>query len=165
RVAGGRLSSWQIVRVPSLEIARDYARRVPPVEGVDLHWYEADPPEPTGRTSAIDPDLKALYWSHRGVELPSIYAWNRALLHHALCDPTYVYLPVFDKMREIFTFEPRDGDPFPTFRFLGNRHYPSGLITNAFGWRGPQVPLNKPAGSIRIAFVGASTTVAPHADL
>jgi hypothetical protein len=28
-----------------------------------------------------------------------------------------------------------------------------------FGWRGPEIPLDKPAGTIRIAFVGASTTV------
>jgi len=38
------------------------------------------------------------------------------------------------------------------------------LRTNAFGWRGPEISLNKPSGTVRIAFVGASTTVDPHGD-
>src|SRR3989442_1201395 len=32
---------------------------------------------------------------------------------------------------------------------------------NRFGWRGPDLELNKDGRTVRIAFVGASTTVAP----
>jgi len=52
--------------------------------------------------------------------------------------------------------------PFPRYRYLRNAHYPSGITTNSFGWRGPELPLNRPDNTIRIAFVGASTTAAPH---
>jgi hypothetical protein len=39
---------------------------------------------------------------------------------------------------------------------------PTGLTTNEFGWRGPSLALKKPANTIRIACVGASTTVSGH---
>jgi hypothetical protein len=48
---------------------------------------------------------------------------------------------------------------------LQRASYPSGLNTNAFGWRSSDLPLNKPLHTVRIAFVGASTTVSPHAEL
>src|SRR5262249_5843702 len=34
--------------------------------------------------------------------------------------------------------------------------------TNQYGWRGPSIPFRKPEKTIRIAFVGASTTVNHH---
>jgi hypothetical protein len=39
---------------------------------------------------------------------------------------------------------------------------PDGLVTNRFGLRGPQISLEKPARTIRVAFAGASTTVNSH---
>jgi hypothetical protein len=36
------------------------------------------------------------------------------------------------------------------------------LVTNEFGWRGPSLSLNRPPKTIRIAFIGASTTVNGH---
>lgn len=47
----------------------------------------------------------------------------------------------------------------PPFRYPLARTLPGGLTTNRFGWRGPEIPLDKPPGTIRLAFVGASTTV------
>ncbi len=73
-------------------------------------------------------------------------------------------MPVFARVDDLFLYEPQDRQPYPQFRFLRSTHYPSGLRTNAFGWRGPEISLNKPSGTVRIAFVGASTTVDPHLD-
>jgi hypothetical protein len=39
---------------------------------------------------------------------------------------------------------------------------PYGLVTNQFGWRGPPIELRKAANTIRIAFVGSSTSVNNH---
>jgi hypothetical protein len=39
---------------------------------------------------------------------------------------------------------------------------PSGLTTNQYGWRGSGISLRKPPQTIRIAAIGASTTVGPH---
>ena len=51
---------------------------------------------------------------------------------------------------------------YPRFRYPPNATLPTRLTTNQFGWRGPQITLNKPAKTIRIACVGASTTVSGH---
>src|SRR5262249_10948598 len=71
---------------------------------------------------------------------------------------------ILDNFDDVFVFDPIDRAPFPRFRFLRNARYPSGLQTNGFGWRGPDVALNKRPASIRIAFVGASTTVGEHGE-
>ena len=54
------------------------------------------------------------------------------------------------------------GRPHPPYRFLPNATTPIGLVTNAYGFRGPPVPFVRTPKTIRIAFVGASTTVDDH---
>ena len=143
-----------------------YVAERPVADGVLRSWYDLDPDKPA--TPLVDPDLDRRYWAHSGSELPSVYEWNLEFLRKVLCanDPAgYPYLAdQFRRLRDVFVFEPADRMPYPTYRYLRNTHYPSGLVTNSFGWRGPEVPLNKPAGRIRIAFVGASTTVDAHRD-
>lgn len=51
---------------------------------------------------------------------------------------------------------------FPRYRYPANVTLPTGLTTNQFGWRGPQLSLDKPKRTIRIACLGASTTVDGH---
>lgn len=51
---------------------------------------------------------------------------------------------------------------FPRYRYPPNVTLPTGLTTNQFGWRGPEISLNKPPNTIRIACIGASTTVGGH---
>jgi hypothetical protein len=143
-----------------------YVSRVPLAVGVDAAWFALDPePRPP---SPPDPELDRRYWAARGHELPSVYEWNLQFIRRVLCgrDPTlHPYLASqFRDLDSVYVFEPRDGAPYPTYRFLRAAHYPSGLTTNAFGWRGPDVPLNKPPGRVRIAFAGASTTLDAHAD-
>jgi hypothetical protein len=41
---------------------------------------------------------------------------------------------------------------------------PGWFPANRFGWRGPDLTLNKPAGTIRIAFLGSSKTMDPYAN-
>ena len=50
----------------------------------------------------------------------------------------------------------------PPYRFLPNATTPIGLVTNAYGFRGPPVPFVRTPKTVRIAFVGASTTVGAH---
>ena len=68
----------------------------------------------------------------------------------------------FDRFERIFYFTPRNGTMFPRYRFIRNITDPSRMEVSRFGYRGAQIPLNKPPGTIRIAFVGASTTVSGH---
>ena len=146
--------------------AREYLPRVPLAPGVDPDWFALDPEPPPPRP--VDPDLTRRYWAAAGHELPSVYEWNLQFISSVLCRgdrSTHPYLAhQLESLRELYVFEPLGGTPFPTYRFLRDTQYPSGLGTNAFGWRGPDLPLNKPPGRIRIAFVGASTTLDAHAD-
>ena len=50
------------------------------------------------------------------------------------------------------------------FRFLPDTTTPIGLVTNAYGFRGAPVPLARQPKTIRIAFIGASTTVSATSD-
>jgi hypothetical protein len=146
--------------------AVEYAARIPVAEGISRDWYTLDPDKPAARP--VDPELERRYWTARDHELPSVYEWNLEFVRRVICGgdrSEYPYLAgQFRRLRDAFVFEPADRQPYPTYRFLRNVRYPSGLTTNSFGWRGPEVPLNKPAGRIRIAFVGASTTLDAHGD-
>jgi len=146
--------------------AEAYVSVLPVADGVDRSWFGLDPEQrpPT----PVDPELERRYWPLRGHELASVYEWNLQFIRNVLCRgdrSAHPYLAgQFQALKDVFVFEPADGTPYPTYRFLRNVHYPSGLVTNGFGWRGPDVPLNKPGGRIRIAFVGASTTIDAHGD-
>jgi len=175
RIDGYSLTSWRLIRVrvpsaPLDTVAPSYAEHVAVAPGVNRSWFADDPPEASGGNASPDPALAERYTSHPGLELSGVYEWNLEFLRGAACaaDPSRpphqnVVSTVFP-VGELFVFEPPGRTPFPRYRFLRNARYPSGLTTNAFGWRGPEVPLNKPDKTIRIAFVGASTTVGPHAS-
>jgi hypothetical protein len=63
---------------------------------------------------------------------------------------------------EFVVFAPKDGSPHPLYRYPPSVTFPDGLTTNAFGFRGPEVAVDKPEHTVRIACVGASTTVDAH---
>ncbi len=62
----------------------------------------------------------------------------------------------------VFMYGPYDGSPHPFYRFPPNVTTSTGLTTNRYGWKGADIEPDKMAGSIRIAFLGASTTVNAH---
>ncbi len=62
----------------------------------------------------------------------------------------------------LFVYDPPNGAELPHFRFLPDATAPDGLVTNAFGWRGPPVPFKRSPRTIRIVFVGASTVAEIH---
>ena len=146
--------------------AASYVATLPAAPGVDRAWFTLMP-EPRS-AGPVDPDLDARYRTYPGFELASVYDWNLAFARNVVCEgdgSSHPYLA--ERLRhldDLFVFDSQDGRPYPTYRFLRNARYPSGLVTDAFGWRGPDIPLNKPAGRVRIAFVGASTTAGAHAD-
>jgi hypothetical protein len=139
-----------------------YVDRLPVAPGVDRGWFALDPAP--RRETPIDSALDRRYWSHKGYELSSEYEWNRDYVRRAVCGEAAFNMAVFSHTEDLFLFPPVDGKPYPAFRFRRHTHYPSGLTTNNFGWRGADVALNKPPATVRIAFVGASTTIDPHGD-
>jgi hypothetical protein len=142
--------------------AREYVERLPVAEGVDRSWFEMPLPDPPPWVP--DSDLAARARRYPEAELTANYEWNAKAVSDAVCRGTLRNLISFDRFADVFEFDPIDGSDLPTFRFLPHAVYPSGLRTNGFGWRGPEISFVKPPRTIRIAFVGASTTVGPHAE-
>jgi hypothetical protein len=136
--------------------------RIPLTPGVNRDWFALDPaPLPA---SDVDREIDGRYWRHKGHELESVYEWNRAYVSEAVCAGGDIDRAVFRHLEDIYVFDPPPGATRPSYRFLASTHYPSGLRTNAFGWRGAEIDPAKPATKLRVAFVGASTTVAAHSD-
>jgi hypothetical protein len=139
-----------------------YVLQLPVAAGVERDWFRAKVPERA--MPHPDADLAARAKRYAGAELMANYEWNWKALVNGVCRGDYRNLVAFDRFDDLFVFNAIDGSDAPTFRFLQHASYPSGLVTNAFGWRGPDIAFNKPPRTIRIAFVGASTTVGPHAE-
>jgi hypothetical protein len=140
--------------------AEPYVSRMATASGTDRAWFRIDPPAQP--KAPIADDMQRRYDAHPGFELSSVYEWNGEYVRRTLCNPAAPQMPVFSHVDDLFLYEPPDGRPYPQFRFFRSTHYPSGLQTNAFGWRGHDVPLNKAPRTVRLAFVGASTTIDPH---
>jgi hypothetical protein len=131
--------------------------------GVDRAWFFADPP-PLPNRRAIPQEWLDLV---RKVEESGITegtrradmfkAWNANFVgdpcrHAYLCGaPGHLYL-----------YDPPTGEARPPYRFLPNATTPIGLVTNDYGFRGPPVPFARQPRTVRIAFIGASTTVGNH---
>jgi len=119
---------------------------------------ESPPPLPK---HAVDPHLLASWGGPQ--QLMFLCEVNEVLLR-SLWRPGsgLVHAVGPDHPREFRVFTPPDGQPHPLYRYPPSVTMPDGLTTNAFGFRGPEIALDKPARTVRIACVGASTTVDAH---
>jgi hypothetical protein len=134
---------------------------LPHVEGLDTAWIEESPP-PLSNRRAVAPELLAIRRAAGGriaLESDLYRQWNARFVAGAGCAP--------DKLLRqlpppLLVFDPPEPDEQPIYRFPLGVTTPLGLVTNRFGWRGPEIPLDKPPRTIRLAFVGASTTVGDH---
>jgi hypothetical protein len=133
--------------------------------GVERAWfYETPPPLPNRRP--VPEEWRELV---RKVEQSGITegsrradmfkAWNAEFVgdpcrHRYLCGAP----------GHLFVYDPPPGEKRPPYRFLPDATTPIGLTTNDYGFRGPPVPLRRQPRTVRIAFIGASTTVGSHFD-
>ena len=107
------------------------------------------------------------YEHYRDVDPNAVfYAWNRLYLQDALCGPGRDVWKIYD---DFYVFDPPSQTTFPPYRHLPHIRPPTWFRTNNFGWRGPDIALNKPAQTIRIAFLGSSKTLdmygQPHSHI
>ena len=141
-----------------------YVRQLAVASGVEREWFSTHFPERPLAPPNRDLAARSSRYSDIHDMRPN-YEWNWKFVTGAVCKDSHGEdAEIFNRLDDIFVFDPIDGSESPTYRFLRHAAYPSGLQTNAFGWRGPDVPLHKPSKTIRIAFVGASTTVGAHQE-
>jgi hypothetical protein len=143
------------------EDVKNLVESIPVANGVKRAWFGTPLPRPSGQP---DSDLTLRAQRHPGAEIQANYEWNRKYVERTMCSDQRRRTAVFDKLDDVYVFDPVNGDEHPAFRFLRNVTYPSGLQTNDFGWRGSNIGLDKPSDTIRLAFIGASTTIAAHSD-
>lgn len=126
---------------------------------LDPAWLAASPP-PLPR-HPVDARM-ASYWS-RSQQLMFLCQINEVFLR-AVWQPgtglTHLVGP--EHPREFDVFPSPDGGPHPLYRYPPSVTVPDGLTTNRFGFRGPELARDKPPRTVRIACVGASTTVDAH---
>jgi hypothetical protein len=144
-----------------LEGAEVYVARMPVAAGTDRRWFTENPPALPNR-SPISPQNseRHLDYEKRGLFGPqSAYIWNSRYVESNECAPGSTFQNYPPK---ILVFDPPSGDTHPIYRFPPNTSTASGLVTNQFGLRGPPLTLAKPSKTVRIAFLGASTTINSH---
>lgn len=153
---------WLDAQAPS--DALKHLGEIPLAEGVQSAWFEENPPPLPNRHAASAEALELV----RRVEASGVTegtrradmfkAWNSAFVGSDPCVHPYLK----DAPGRIYVYDPPDGAAWPRYRFLPDTTTPIGLVTNAYGFRGPPVPAARQPKTIRIAFLGASTTVASH---
>lgn len=122
---------------------------------LDISWLRTSPP-PLPRPPRLDkPPLPQQDW------LLNYYVLNETALRSPV-GLALVRNAALDVPDEFAVFRAPGGKPAPHYRYPASRTLPTGLVTNAFGFRGREVAVDKPEDTVRIAFVGASTTVEAH---
>jgi len=132
--------------------------------GVDRAWFLADPP-PLPNRRAIPEEWRELVRKVKqsgiteGTRRADMFkAWNANFVGGDPCRHSYLC----GAPGHLYLYDPPAGDKRPPYRFLPNATTPIGLVTNAWGFRGPPVPFARQPRTVRIAFIGASTTVGNH---
>ena len=134
---------------------RPYAIKVPLANGVRFDWYDERPP-PIPRL-LITPEIVERARKDPADAYAPFFEWNLSFLEDQRCRGLR---PVtMGHLEDVFYFESLDRSKYPAYRHLRHISPPNWFVTNNFGWRGPDIALNKPPNTIRIAFVGASTTI------
>ena len=144
-----------------LEGAAAYIAQLPSAAGANRRWFSENPPPLPNRSTVSPQDVNRYRdYERRGLFGPQAdYIWNRRYVEANSCAPGSTFQNYPDK---ILVFDPPSANAHPIYRFPGNATTTAGLVTNQFGLRGPPLTLAKPPKTVRIAFVGASTTVNSH---
>lgn len=120
---------------------------------IQAEWVASSPPEVAKYDILPEYQARVEQYGYR-----ANYLWNEYL-----SDQYFTTSGIFRATPpQVYIYHAPWQTSYPRYRYPPNVTLPTGLTTNQFGWRGPQLELKKPARTIRIACVGASTTVDGH---
>ncbi len=150
-----------------IDIAARHLKEIPLAKGVKQQWFYENPPALPNRKAHPDDYLvkrKQSVAKFSSGGLGTNYVWNINFVLDKVCNNSKTYSEFFPSgLQDINVFKPLHYTPFPRFRYLSSVTSPAGLVTNQYGFRGRPISYDKPSKTIRIAFVGASTTVSAYA--
>ncbi len=145
-------------------VGAELVDRIPRAMGVERAWFYSDPP-PLPNRRPVPEEWARLYRAiqdkNPGLQdfraADMFKAWN-AVFAGDPCTSRHLR----GAPGRLFVNDPADGKPSPPYRFLPDATLPSGLVTNQIGWRGAPIETPRDLQTVRIVFVGASTTVDAH---
>lgn len=135
---------------------QEHAARIPLAADMKREWFDLSPPPKSGKSLNQTFERIAKRYAVTKLSFELFHVYNSSFIRQEMCSGSFRRFPF------LFLYDPPAGAEHPRYRFPLNETTPYGLVTNQFGWRGPPIELRKPANTIRIAFVGASTTVNDH---
>ena len=163
RGAGAPASALAAIagELPEMRRAERYVAQLPAAPGTDRRWFAEDPPPlPNRSTPPKERTDRNHEYERRGVyPHQADYIWNRRFVETEHCAPDSFFAKFPGK---VLVFDPPTPSVHPRYRFPPNITTFAGLVTNEFGLRGAPLSLAKPPRTVRIAFVGASTTISSH---
>ncbi|MBL6617623.1 MAG: hypothetical protein ISP49_02960 [Reyranella sp.] len=144
--------------------ASRHLNEIPVAAGVDRAWFAVDPPPLPNRKDVPKEwvelvqkvDESGITEGTRRADM--FKAWNVNFVGGDPCRHPYLC----GAPGHLFVYDPGNGEARPPYRFLPNATTPIRLVTNQYGFRGPPVPYERQPRTVRIAFIGASTTVGSH---
>ena len=140
---------------------RHYIEKLAIAKGTDRNWFFDNPPPLPNRGVPTPQSVeRARDFDRRGIfTAQSDYVWNRYYVESERCAVNGIFRNYPD---DVLIFDPPRESFHPRYRFQANVTTVARLVTNEFGFRGHAISLAKPPRTVRIAFVGASTTVGFH---
>jgi hypothetical protein len=138
--------------------------QIPVADGVDRQWFFSDPP-PLPNRSAPPSGWQPLFNYYQ--DHPSGDSEFRPTDNFKVWNSVFVGDPCKHRFLrhspgKLFVHDPADGAASPPYRFYPDVTLPDGLVTNQIGWRGRPVQVPRGPKTVRIVFLGASTTVDGH---
>jgi hypothetical protein len=108
------------------------------------------------------PELEVIAARFKGQKTDDIgKQWNQEFIHQLKTGqlPSYRKVVLSGYTDSCLTFKSYDGSMFPVYRYMANCQIPNSTAAfNDFGWSGSNINFIKPPNTIRIAFIGGSTT-------
>lgn len=129
--------------------------------GYDSTWFDWVPPVRGYGHERQEVDL-IKNEIEEGSYMQSIKVWNARFVYEAFhTDSFFSQQTQFSAYRgqRLYVFEPYDTTIYPVYRFFADAVLPgTPLRFNQFGFTGSDIAFEKPTQTIRIAFLGGSTT-------
>lgn len=144
----------------------EHVRNLPVAKGVDRTWFTRSPAPLPERSSREEfPVMYERVRQQSGIMPADAFKlWNDNFVRASVCsDKPSIFTELRRALGFVYAYRAADPGPHPPYRYFSDMVTPAGLSTNRFGWRGPDLDVLKPPSTIRLAFLGASTTVSAHA--
>jgi len=149
----------------SADVKPGQLEQIPLADGVDRQWFYSEPPPLPNRRKPPDgwQQLFHYFEDHPSGDsefrntIDYFKVWNSAFVGDPCKHRFLRHAP-----GKLFVYDPADGQASPPYRFYPDVTLPDWLVTNQIGWRGRPLQVPRASRTVRIVFVGASTTVDAH---